>query len=149
MKKTVLILNLIAGSMVLIFSVLALFTPFRYTGSTEQDVTDARYGWYYVDQAGNVTDKEADLHELEFDDDKNVTVARTIVAGGLAGDVHPRLAAELQKVLHLHDKEVGAGRHAGADHAPAPALIVRDMHIAGGEVAVALARGLKPAHELI
>ena len=85
MKKTVLILNLIAGSMVLIFSVLALFTPFRYTGSTEQDVTDARYGWYYVDQAGNVTDEEADLHELEFDDDKNVTVARTIVAGGLAG----------------------------------------------------------------
>lgn len=85
MKKTILILNLIAGSMVLIFSVLALFLPFRYTGSTEQDVTDARYGWYYVDTDGKMTGKEADLHELVFNDDKTVSVARTIVARGLAG----------------------------------------------------------------
>jgi len=85
MKKTLLIMNLIAGGMVLVFSVLALFMPFGFVGSTEQDITDARYGWYYVDASGNVTAKEADLHELEFNDDGTVTVSRTIVAGGLAG----------------------------------------------------------------
>ena len=85
MKKTLFWINLIAGGLLLIFAALSLFLPYRFTGSTYQDAMEAREGWFYVDEKGQVTSRKADLHDFVDDNMREAVVSRTVAASDLGG----------------------------------------------------------------
>ena len=106
MKKTLLWFNLIIGALVLILSVLAIFLPFRYKGSTYKETLDARKGWFYADSDGKTTDREADISALEFGENGKVTVTYPMQAGGLAGGDLCFISTNVRFWIYMNDELV-------------------------------------------
>ena len=85
MEKRLFITNLCIGGSLLIALVIACFTSFYYKGSTYSDKQDAMKGWYYLDENGNPTDREADLLNLEYDENDHASIGRLLTSDGLMG----------------------------------------------------------------
>ena len=106
MKKILLLFNLIIGGLLLILSVLAIFLPFRYKGSTYKETLDARKGWFYADEDGRLTSREADISALEFGAGGKVTVVYPMQAGGLAGGDLCFISSNVRFWIYMNDEMV-------------------------------------------
>jgi diguanylate cyclase (GGDEF)-like protein len=116
MRKGHFWVNLICGAVILLFSLLAFFTPFRYVGSVYKESLDADEGWYYMEEdssgeTGNaekkltdkkLTDKEASLKDLTFTDGKAV-VGRVLSPGGLAGGDLCFISTNIKFMIYMGD----------------------------------------------
>ena len=104
MKKTLFWINLIAGGLLLVAAFLALVLPYRFTGSTYKDTLDARKGWFYVDQNGQITSEEADIHDPVFDENRRAVAACTVDAAGLVGGDLCFISTNINFKLYMDDE---------------------------------------------
>ena len=85
MERRLFITCLAIGAFLTIALVVACFLEFKYEGAVYEDKQEAAKGWYYLDENGNITDREADLEHLEYEDNERASVGRMISSEGLYG----------------------------------------------------------------
>ena len=106
MSRPLLINNLIIGGLILILTLLGFVFKFNYQGSVYNDRQDANDGWYYVDDSGRITDREASLDSLEYGEDGEVSVARVLHSDGLSGGDLCFISTNVTFEVYMNDEKV-------------------------------------------
>lgn len=106
MGKRSFITCLCIGGIILFSLVIACFTKFEYSGSLYNDKQEAMTGWYYLDEKGNLTDKEADLGLLEYDDSRHARVGRVLTSDGLKGGDLCFISTNVSFEAYLNDEKL-------------------------------------------
>ena len=106
MEKRQFITSLFIGAFLIAALVLACFSKFEFKGSIYNDSQDAMAGWYYLDENGELTDREADLSELEFDEVSRTSVGRLLTSDSLMGGDLCLISTNAVFDVYLNDEQL-------------------------------------------
>ena len=99
--------NIIAGLIILVFTVMSFIRPFNFSGQTNNVKLDAQSGWYYIDSLGTLTSRSVDLEKLEFDEKTgDVSLIRTISSDELQGADLCFVSTNISFDVYINEKKL-------------------------------------------